>query len=165
MKRMKKKCISKQRMIVFILFAIYVAFMLYELFLQRIRRDISVPYTEYIKSSVNMIPFKTIINYAADVKNSTRLASWAFINLSGNIVLFIPLGIFFPTIWRKQRKLSKFVITVCIVIIAVELIQLFCMLGSCDIDDLIFNVIGAVIGFGIWNFKPVLKLLHKYRFL
>ena len=34
-----------------------------------------------------------------------------------------------------------------------------------DIDDLIFNLAGAAIGFGIWKMKPVINLLRKYKLL
>lgn len=152
-------------MTVYVLFGVYALVMFYLLFFQRMGRSSGIAYHEYITSAVNLIPFRTIINYISDFQKYSSLSSFSFVNLSGNIVLFIPLGIFLPTIWKKQRKFSKFVITVCITIIAVELIQLFTMLGSCDIDDLIFNVLGAVIGFGIWKLKPVVKLLHRYGFL
>lgn len=166
MAKQKKKRISKQRTTIFVLFGVYTLIMMYLLFFQRIGIDFSgLTYGEYISSSINLIPFETITNYAKCVRDSSEILSFAFINLSGNIIMFIPLGFFMPMIWKKQRKFSKFIVTVCIIIIAVETIQLLAMLGSCDIDDLLFNIIGATIGFGIWKLKPVLKLLYKYGFI
>ena len=37
------------------------------------------------------------------------------------------------------------------IITAVELTQLFTLLGSCDIDDLILNVVGAAVGYGLFK--------------
>lgn len=37
------------------------------------------------------------------------------------------------------------------IIVAVELLQLFTLLGSCDIDDLILNMIGAFLGYGLFR--------------
>lgn len=162
MTRRKKRRISKQRLTMFILFGCYITFMLYLLFFQRIGRNLNIPYADYVSSYVNMIPFKTIIQYASDVHSGTRYAQWAFTNLGGNVLLFIPLGFFIPSIWRKQRKFSKFILTVLVSIACVEILQLVLMLGSCDIDDLIFNVLGAAIGFGIWKIKPIAKMLKKY---
>ena len=152
MAKQKKKRISKQRTMMFVLFGVYTLIMMYLLFFQRIGIDFSgLTYGEYISSSINLIPFETITNYAKCVRDSSEILSFAFINLSGNIIMFIPLGFFMPMI--------------CIIIISVETIQLLAMLGSCDIDDLLFNIIGATIGFGIWKLKPVLKLLYKYGFI
>ena len=64
-----------------------------------------------------------------------------------------------------RRKFKNFALTVCLSIAAVEAVQLFTMLGRFDIDDLIFNLAGATIGFGIWKMKPVINLLRKYKLL
>lgn len=167
MKRYRKRKISRQRMTLYLLFGFYIAVMLYLLFFQRIAvyNNTVGNYFDMIRSKINMIPFKTIIDYSSKIYPGSGFSDFAFKNLGGNIVLFIPMGIFLPTIWRKMRKLSRFIIAVCLIISAVELIQLFTLLGSCDIDDLIFNAIGASIGFGIWKLKPFLKLLHKYKLI
>lgn len=162
---MKRRRLSKQKITVYALFTIYSLVMLYLLFFQRLERDVDIPYLEYLKSSINCIPFKTIINYSLDVKYGNGMSNLALKNLSGNILLFIPLGFFLPTIFKKLRKISRFLITVISLIVAVEVIQLLTMLGSCDIDDLIFNVLGASIGFGIWKLKPIIKILRKYKIM
>jgi glycopeptide antibiotics resistance protein len=150
-------------MTMFILFGVYVLAMIYLLFLQRLKYHFSgLSYSEYISSSINLIPFRTITEYAKSTIASSDVLNYAFVNLSGNILMFVPFGFFLPTLWRKQRKISRFAATVCITVAAIELIQLFTTLGSCDVDDFIFNIIGAALGFGIWKLKPVLKFMHKY---
>lgn len=72
-----------------------------------------------------------------------------------NIMLFVPLGFFVPIVWESKRKLYQtallsFGITFCI-----EFFQYF--IGrSADIDDIITNLLGAVIGYGIF------KIFHYF---
>lgn len=141
----KTKKFSAKKAVLYLLFTVYLFFMLYLLFFQRMGRDYSISYSEYISGMVNLVPFRTIGQYIREF--AERGSIWAFKNLGGNIILFIPIGIFLPLIWKRQRRLVSFILTVTGVILLVELIQLFAMLGSFDIDDLIFNVLGAIIGF------------------
>lgn len=161
----KRRKISKRRRNLFLIFGIYVIVMLYLLLFMRTGITFSGTYGEYISSAVNLIPFKTIVDYASEAVGERTLTGWAMKNLSGNILLFVPLGFFLPTLWKKQRRFKNFAITVCLSILSVEAFQLFTMLGRFDIDDLIFNLAGAAIGFGIWKMKPVISLLKKYKLL
>ena len=54
-------------------------------------------------------------------------------------------------IWAKLRKLWRTLLTTGLIITLVELIQLFTLVGSCDIDDLILNLLGAAMGYGIYK--------------
>ena len=73
-------------------------------------------------------------------------------------VIIAAAGIFFPAIWKKQRRFRVFALTAAAVIICVELLQFLTMRGSCDIDDFILNFFGAVIGFSLTSIKIVRKL-------
>ena len=75
----------------------------------------------------------------------------AVINLGGNIIMFIPLGFLLPKVFRKLSSLPRILLITAGIITAVELIQLFTLVGSCDIDDLILNVLGAALGYLIHN--------------
>ena len=147
-----------------IIFIFYCLFMLYLLFFQRFawNRNPSGDYSEWLRTSVNFVPFRTVKDFIEILNNPT--STWNFIllsiaNLSGNIILFIPMGIFLPSIFKKQKKLLTFVISIFLIILAVELIQLFSTLGCFDIDDLILNVIGALIGYTAWKVYGLRK--HK----
>ena len=63
--------------------------------------------------------------------------------------MFVPLGLLMPTIWRSLTSLLRFIICMTEMIVSIELIQLFTLLGSFDIDDYILNIIGTLIGFVI----------------
>lgn len=62
-----------------------------------------------------------------------------------NILFFMPYGLLFP--WKgkwKQVFVAAFVLSVCI-----ELFQLIFNLGWCEVDDVISNILGAMIGWGV----------------
>ena len=71
--------------------------------------------------------------------------------------MFIPLGFLLPCLWPRLRSFGRFLPAIVAIIVVIELTQLFTLLGSCDIDDLLLNTIGAVIGFGL------LRLVDKLR--
>ncbi len=147
----------KSSKIIITLFVIYAAVMLWLLFFQRTGRNIDTNYADHLKNAINIVPFRTISAYWREASESGSF--WAVKNLAGNIVLFIPAGVFLPCLWKKQRKFSAFILTVTALIMCVELIQLFTMLGSCDVDDLIFNVFGASLGYAVWR-----SIIAKFLF-
>lgn len=68
-------------------------------------------------------------------------------NLFGNLLLFLPWGLLLPCISEKMRSAKRFFAVTSAVIICIELVQLFTLLGACDIEDYLLNIIGALIGF------------------
>ena len=67
-----------------------------------------------------------------------------------HISMFAAGGVCFLLLGRMRHlRLTERLILGPLVITAVELAQLFTLLGSCDIDDLILNVLGAALGYGI----------------
>lgn len=62
-----------------------------------------------------------------------------------NIVLFIPFGLLFPL-----RKWKIVLLSALLFSISIESIQYFMGLGLCELDDVICNTIGAMLGFGTW---------------
>ena len=119
--------------------------MLWLLFGQRIALD--------IEPGTNFTPFETIDRYMHLLSGgySKALMHHAAVNLAGNVLLFVPLGIFLPGIWDTFKKFSRFFPMAALLILLVELVQLLTMLGSCDVDDLILNLSGTVVGFIFWR--------------
>jgi glycopeptide antibiotics resistance protein len=73
--------------------------------------------------------------------------------------MFLPMGIYLPFFIRRTNKISVFSISMIILLLVIEVIQVVTKRGSFDIDDFILNMLGALIGFGIWKMKVVQKLL------
>jgi glycopeptide antibiotics resistance protein len=108
----------------------------------------------------NLIPFKTIATYITRY-NHYNFNTW-FNNLFGNIILFIPFG--FSTLYflRKLRYFKSFVLFILAVTVILEMSQMLLHVGSLDIDDVILNSIGGIIGFVFY--KMCFALLQKFKF-
>ncbi len=77
-----------------------------------------------------------------------------------NLILLIPLGILFQTINRGRRAFLKSVAWVCLTSFFIELLQYIFALGIMDIDDLILNTAGGMIGAAIF---VVMEKLSSYQ--
>ncbi|HGH7176853.1 TPA: VanZ family protein [Bacillus wiedmannii] len=126
---------------------------------------------ENISLSINIIPFVSIIKdigkigsaYDGDVLFMIGLIVR---NVGGNILLFMPLGFLAPIIWDKFKKFKNTILLGLAISISIELLQLLESLFSSwiritDIDDVICNVIGSIVGYFI--FKITLMLATKYN--
>lgn len=67
-----------------------------------------------------------------------------------NIIMFIPLGFLLPYIWKNYRNIYKIAITGLLFSSFIEISQIPTN-REVDIDDLIMNTIGAVLGYAIWK--------------
>lgn len=72
-----------------------------------------------------------------------------------NIIIFIPLGIFAPIVFKRMRKFYITALTVFAVTFSVEFFQYFIGRSS-DVDDLIANLSGGMIGYGIFKLSGYL---------
>ena len=131
------------------LFMAYCALMLWLLF-DRPGYDPSLSYWEQVTRQLNLVPFRTLLLFAGLLDSGVRsYIVMAVINLGGNIIMFIPLGFLLPRVFPKCTSLPRVLLATAAIITAVELIQLFTLVGTCDIDDLILNVLGSGLGYGI----------------
>jgi len=119
----------------------------------------------YLENSVNIVPFKTIIGYAKKIFTSLLSTSTIFLNLFGNIVCLMPLALFIPMLFKKIDNTKKFLISILCVTLGIELIQFITYTGSCDIDDIILNTLGAFIMYKILNIKDVNNLVRNILLL
>ena len=150
------------KIILWVMFAVYAAVMLFLLFFERIGVYYPSDLSEYLLKvwhNTQLVPFLTISEFIMSVQ-SFSVSDPSFRNLAGNVVLFIPLGFFLSLLIPKLRKFMPFILTFVLVILCVELIQAFTLLGSCDIDDLILNTAGGCIGYLI---TAVIRSKHFLR--
>lgn len=115
----------------------------------------------YLKYSFNIIPFETIKLFTKGYINGIVSFKNFSVNIIGNFLAFMPYGLFLPLIFKSMKKYYKFLITMVIIIVIIELLQFITISGSCDIDDLILNVLGASIIFFITKIKCLNKFIHK----
>ena len=145
---MKKRDSTSQPFLRF-LFLVYCAVMLWLLFGRASGWIEGLTYEEMLRQNINLKPFFTIGNYLHVVLHRTNkpLITHCIINLVGNVVLFIPAGYLLPRLWKKQCNFFRFFFTCAAAIFLVEVFQLFTLLGSFDVDDLILNLLGMTIGY------------------
>ena len=79
-----------------------------------------------------------------------------------NIIMFLPLGFLIPLIWKRYRNPLKIFMIGFGFSLSIELCQLFNRRNT-DIDDLMMNTLGAVIGYFIWKLTKRLfkNINHK----
>lgn len=65
-----------------------------------------------------------------------------------NVFLFVPFGFFLPALWKQFFTFRNTVLTAFAFTAVIEISQIFCHRLT-DVNDLIFNTLGALIGFGI----------------
>lgn len=105
-------------------------------------------------SSNNFVPFQEILRYDF----GSRLF---FKNVLGNMLLFMPYG-FFSSFYLKLEKGSSALILTLLASIAIECTQL--AIGRVfDVDDIILNILGGLIGFGCFTLlRKVWHLLPRF---
>ena len=101
-------------------------------------------------NNINLIPFTTIIRYCK-YYNIFTFKFW-FLNIFGNIILFIPFGILTPLIRNKPTSIYKMIFITFLVCFTVEFCQNFFKVGQFDIDDIMLNTLGSIIGYLFLNF-------------
>jgi glycopeptide antibiotics resistance protein len=108
-------------------------------------------------ADANLTPFKTILGYLIG-EPTWRIAAR---NLLGNIVVLVPFGFLFAALYQKI-KWSRVLLVGLFVGAILELLQVIFRSGIPDIDDIILNSFGVVIGYLIFIFLyEVFKKNHK----
>lgn len=150
---MEIKMIIDKKALLKTAFALYGVLMIWLLFGQRVEWFEAGNYFEQIKQNISLVPFATIRIFIRNLSESenTDVIRHAIINLAGNVAMFVPLGFFIPAVSEKLRAFWRTLEVSFLCIVTVEILQLFLLLGSCDTDDLILNIIGVTVGYLIFK--------------
>ena len=109
------------------------------------------PYWHRIRDKINLVPFVSIAEQLRSIFGDGRYTRpVALRNLAANMVLFAPMGLLLPMLFQRLRQLQVCIAVWCGLILSIEVLQLLTLQGSFDIDDVILNTIGFVIGYGIY---------------
>lgn len=108
----------------------------------------------------NLILFREIKRFWIYRKSLGTMA--VVLNLFGNIAAFIPFGIFLPIMHRRFRSFAYMTLLTFEFSLLVEVIQLVCKVGSFDVDDLLLNTIGGILGYLVfWILDKIRR--HRYE--
>ena len=141
----KWKIKGNDTLLVNTLMYIYLSFVLYFTLMPIITNIpfvLNHPYTP-----MNLVPFIDVLMGRGDFLRQVVL----------NIIMTIPFGFLFPLTRRETAKFSQTVLFCFLMSLGIELLQPFSFSGrSSDITDLITNVTGGIIGYGLYViFRPV----------
>lgn len=139
-----------------ILFVLYIFFLVYFLFLAEwYGRTGTVEEYRY-----NLELFKEIRRFITYREQLGMFAVSA--NLFGNILIFVPYG-FFISMAAERRGFFKtfffsFGLSLC-----VELVQLATRVGSFDVDDILLNTAGGILGYILFAVCNVIRRRYHVR--
>ena len=91
---------------------------------------------------INLLPLVSLLEY-----DNIRDIIW---NVIGNTVMFIPSGIVLPIVYRQLNSFWKVVAAGAFISLCIEILQLPFPSRTSDIDDLILNTLGVVVGYGVY---------------
>ncbi len=82
------------------------------------------------------------------------------INILGNVLAFMPFGYLLPLLNRKYRRFFYVLFITIIFSLAVEAVQMLTQVGIFDVDDILLNTIGGVLGYLIFavSYRGYLKI-------
>lgn len=145
-KEFNHKAVMKLLFIIYMCVLVYVVF-----FAEAMGRT---PQDGYV---YNLTPLKEIKRFMKYIWDNDALGNAARLNIFGNIIAFIPFGIYLPyTSESKLGFISTFLYTFSLSL-TIELVQLITKVGSCDVDDIILNTLGGVIGYILWYIYTKLR--------
>lgn len=94
-------------------------------------------------STANFIPFKTIKMY---IRYYDLPGIRSFANLFGNVLIFVPVGMLFPFVHKRGRNIWILLANAFLFVAGIEIFQLFSAFGAFDVDDIILNCFGVLMG-------------------
>ena len=102
---------------------------------------------------VNFIPFVHLFDHES--KRDLLL------NVIGNTAMFIPSGIVLPIVYKNLNRFWKVFLAGAGISLCIETIQLPFSVRATDIDDLILNTVGVIVGYGIYAFIQRIKRVKR----
>ncbi len=93
----------------------------------------------------NFVPFKSIVPLLSGQGNQLI----AMVNLFGNIIPFMPIGLLAPLVVRSLSWQKALVLGVATGL-SMEVMEVVFRVGIFDVDDIILNAFGVMLGYGVF---------------
>jgi len=142
----EKKKTSLWDILLYVIIAFYIYFIIKNILFKYLTPVEIFSQGRYFSRTLNLIPFKDLFD---GVVNQ--------LDIFGNIILFIPFGLFLKILYPKNT-LYKNTLIMFFVSLSFEILQFILAIGASDITDIIYNVIGGIIGIILYK---LLKLIFK----
>lgn len=118
----------------------------------------------YLKENTNIIPFATVKLFWKGYQNGLLSIEATLENILGNFLVFMPFALFLPIVSERFHKAKYLIPTVVGTVLTIEILQLIMLTGSADIDDLILNVLGAVVAHIMFKTNRLNSMLKEASF-
>ena len=141
---MEQKDRQNVKRIIGIGFVIYLALLFYFLFFSERYGRIDTS-EEYRYNLVLFQEIKRFITYRHILGVETFV-----VNILGNVLAFVPFGMMVPMLGRKNKKFIEVSLLCFELSLSIELIQLVTKVGAYDVDDLLLNTLGGMIGYMLY---------------
>lgn len=92
----------------------------------------------------NVVPFRSII---FDIQRGGLLL---LLNVIGNIIAFMPVGLLVPQLSARRRGWLAVALSALVLSGSIEVLQGTLTRRVSDIDDVLLNVFGALLGYGLF---------------
>ncbi|MFF2908672.1 VanZ family protein [Paenibacillus sp. NPDC057934] len=116
--------------------------------LQQFQRTLQDPWRIFLRS-YNLVPFKEI---QRDLHHLSLSNPFLNINLTGNVLAFIPFGLLLPIVFRnRQWSAAKMLVCSLLLSLCFESTQLVLTIGTFDVDDLLLNTLGGLVGYILYK--------------
>ncbi|WP_366182421.1 VanZ family protein [Flavobacterium ovatum] len=130
----------------------YFSIVIYVVFFAR-RRQQLVDF----RNEINLFPFQDKINFIQTSSIRSEADKYVFYSdFLGNIVMFIPFVFAVEWLVTKQYSNRFHILTLFLCSFSIESLQFIFNIGVFDIDDLLLNTVGGLLGllaFNFFNFK------------
>jgi glycopeptide antibiotics resistance protein len=115
-------------------------------------------------SFLNLVPLRHTVKAYQQLSTMPPEGQFDFYsNLFGNIILFMPLPFILIVLFRITNKAHVFLIGAGLSVL-IETLQYIFKIGIPDIDDVLLNSMGVVVGLGIWVAVYKVKFLRRVMF-
>jgi glycopeptide antibiotics resistance protein len=106
-------------------------------------------YNEWWERMLMRIERRDHVNF--DLMEIFRIYKITDKQILGNFVMLLPLGIYLPLLYKNLSGFIPVLLVSLLVAILIEVLQLATSFRSVDIDDVLLNTTGAVIGFILYK--------------
>lgn len=144
LKKSNKPFITK-KFVIQIIYTCYISALIQITIIRNWNSFFNINNLSYTMATIQYIPFYTMFN-------SWNNGLWQFIyHVFGNMLWFIPFGFFSPLIYSKFKNLTRLLLLSFTFSFSIEILQFLFNNGISDIDDIILNILGSLLGYSIYK--------------
>jgi len=157
------------RTVLAVVFGFYIAALLGALIVSRIEftrfEENAAYYREHFDRMTNFRPLETVRLYLRALKYNYIGPEIPISNLIGNMLLFMPMAVLLPSLFRAMQKFWVFLLSMTVLLVAIEALQLLLSCGSCDIDDVLLNFAGTLMVYSLLRIPAIRRALGRLYLL